>query len=108
MTQLKSEITIEKMSLLWYNLWVVLGSFFRKELNMGKDLKGRELGTGLAQRKDGRYTARFVTRTGYRKQSYFDTLPQARSWLQDAQYNDKHKSIVAPFDMVAKDIVSSN
>ena len=60
---------------------------------MGKDLKGRELGTGLAQRKDGRYTARFVTRTGYR---------------QDAQYNDKRKSIVAPFDMVAKDIVSSN
>ena len=82
--------------------------FFRKELNMGKDLKGRELGTGLAQRKDGRYTARFVTRTGYRKQSYFDTLTQARNWLQDAQYNDKRKSIVAPFDMVAKDIVSSN
>lgn len=25
-----------------------------------------------------------------------------------AQYNDKRKSIVAPFDMVAKDIVSSN
>ena len=43
MTQLKSEITIEKMSLLWYNLWVVLGSFFRKELNMGKDLKGKEV-----------------------------------------------------------------
>ena len=75
---------------------------------MGKDLKGRELGTGLAQRKDGRYTARFVTRTGYRKQSYFDTLSQARNWLQDAQYNDKHKSIVAPFDMVAKDIMCSN
>lgn len=51
---------------------------------MGKDLKGRELGAGLAQRKDGRYTARFVTRTGYRKQSYFDTLTQARNWLQDA------------------------
>ena len=64
---------------------------------MGKDLKGRELGTGLAQRKDGWY-----------KQSYFDTLTQARNWLQDAQYNDKRKSIVAPFDMVAKDIVSSN
>ena len=30
------------MSLLWYDLSVVLGSFFRKELNMGKDLKGRE------------------------------------------------------------------
>ena len=75
---------------------------------MGKDLKGRELGTGLAQRKDGRYTARFVTRTGYRKQSYFNSLPQARNWLQNARYNDKHKSIVAPFDIVAKDIVSSN
>ena len=75
---------------------------------MGKDLKGKELGTGLAQRKDGRYTARFVTRTGYRKQSYFDTLPQARDWLQNARYNDKHKNIIAPFDMVAKDIMSNN
>ena len=27
---------------------------------MGQDLKGRELGVGIAQRKDGRYTARFV------------------------------------------------
>ena len=45
---------------------------------------------------------------GIEKQSYFDTLSQARNWLQEAQYNDKHKSIVAPFDMVAKDIVSSN
>jgi hypothetical protein len=25
---------------------------------MGKDLKGKELGTGLRQRKDGRYEAR--------------------------------------------------
>ena len=75
---------------------------------MGKDLKGRELGTGLAQRKDGRYTARFVSKTKKRKQAYFDTLPQARNWLRDAQYEDKHKSIVASFDMVAKDIVSNN
>lgn len=27
---------------------------------MGKDLKGRELGKGITQRKDGRYQARFI------------------------------------------------
>ena len=31
---------------------------------MGKNLKGKELGTGLSQRKDGRYSARFVTSSG--------------------------------------------
>lgn len=29
---------------------------------MGKDLKGRELGKGITQRKDGRYQARFINR----------------------------------------------
>ena len=38
---------------------------------MGQDLKGRELGVGIAQRKDGRYTARFVDKRGKRKQKYF-------------------------------------
>ena len=33
---------------------------------MGQDLKGRELGVGIAQRKDGRYTARFVDKRGNR------------------------------------------
>lgn len=27
---------------------------------MGKDLKGKELGAGIIQRKDGKYAARFV------------------------------------------------
>lgn len=31
---------------------------------MGKDLKGRELGTGLAQRKDGRYTLALLPERG--------------------------------------------
>ncbi len=38
---------------------------------MGKDRKGKELGQGLSQRKDGLYTARFVTKTGYRKQGIY-------------------------------------
>lgn len=30
---------------------------------MGKDLKGKELGAGIVQRKDGKYAARFVGKT---------------------------------------------
>ena len=29
---------------------------------MGKNLKGKEIGKGICQRKDGLYTARFVAR----------------------------------------------
>ena len=31
---------------------------------MGKDLKGKELGQGIVQRKNGRYEARFTNRFG--------------------------------------------
>ncbi len=37
----------------------------------GKDLKGRELGVGICQRKDGLYTARFVSKRT--KNSAYDT-----------------------------------
>ena len=33
---------------------------------MGKNLKGRELGTGITQRKDGRYVVRFTAVRGKR------------------------------------------
>lgn len=43
----------------------------------GKDLKGRELGVGICQRKDGLYTARFVSkRTGKSVQRYFPKLQE--------------------------------
>ena len=32
----------------------------------GKDLKGRELGKGISQRADGRFIARFTSKTGKR------------------------------------------
>lgn len=35
---------------------------------MGKDLKGKELGVGISQKKDGRYTGRFVNRFGRREE----------------------------------------
>lgn len=60
---------------------------------MGKNLKGKNIGTGLSQRKDGRYSARFVTKSGKRVEAYFDSLPKARNWLADARYDDAHRDL---------------
>ena len=80
----------------------------RKELNMGKDLRNREIGKGISQRKDGKYSARFVNKGGKRVERYFDTLPQARNWLDDARYDDAHNTVIAPFEMVADDIIGND
>ena len=66
---------------------------------MGKNLKGKECGKGISQRKDGKYTARFTPKNGDRREKHFDTLPEARNWLADAQYEDKHGMVVANADM---------
>ena len=55
---------------------------------MGKDLKGKELGMGLNQRKDGRYQARFTSVNGKRKEKNFDKITEARNWLTEAKYKD--------------------
>ena len=55
---------------------------------MGKDLNGKELGTGLSQRKDGRYQARFTTKNKIRKEKNFPKLTQAKSWLNEEKYLD--------------------
>lgn len=57
---------------------------------MGKNLKGKECGKGICQRKDGKYAARYTAKDGSRKEKHFDTLLEARNWLADAQYEDKH------------------
>ena len=56
---------------------------------MGKNLKGKELGAGLSQRKDGRYSARFVTSCGKRVEKYFTMLQDARRWLAEARLEDE-------------------
>jgi len=66
---------------------------------MGKNLKGKECGTGISQRKDGKYTARFSSKTRGRLERHFDTLPEARNWLADSQYEDKHGFVVKSPDM---------
>ncbi len=55
---------------------------------MGKNLKGKELGEGLSQRKDGRYTARFVDCSGKRRQYYSFKLSEVKDWLVKARYED--------------------
>lgn len=67
---------------------------------MGKNIKGKELGQGISQRKDGRYSARFVTTSGKRVEKYFDTLPEARNWLDDAKYADRYGEFSAPSCMI--------
>ena len=66
---------------------------------MGKNLKGRECGKGICQRKDGLYYARFVDKRGKRHEKYFSTIPEARNWLDDARYEDKHDNLFVPSDM---------
>lgn len=70
---------------------------------MGKNLKGRECGKGIYQRKDGKFSARYSARNGKRLEKYFDTLPEARNWLADVRYEDKHGIIVATSDMTVDD-----
>lgn len=61
---------------------------------MGKDIKGKELGIGISQRKDGLYSGRFVDKNGKRQQRYFKKLQECRQWLADATYRDEHSNIL--------------
>lgn len=53
---------------------------------MGKDLNGKELGVGLCQRKDGRYSARFTRKNGSRVEKNFQKITEARDWLCEQKY----------------------
>lgn len=70
---------------------LVSGYFLYKgvEKFMGKDLKGKELGEGISQRKDGRYSVRISDGKGKRVQKYFSKLQEARKWKATAEYDFK-------------------
>lgn len=67
---------------------------------MGKDLKGKELGVGINQQKNGLYSARFVDKFGNRKQKRFKKLQECRQWIADATYIDEHSNLVQASDMM--------
>lgn len=85
--------------MLYQTLFIARSS--RKELiHMGKDLKGKSLGVGICQRKDGLYYGRFVSkRTGKSVEKYFKKLQDCRQWYADARFNDEHGGIDALGDM---------
>ena len=56
---------------------------------MGKDLNGKELGTGISQRKNGMYQARYVDRFGNRKTIYDKNLRELKNKLNTGVYEDK-------------------
>ena len=67
---------------------------------MGKNLKGKECGKGICQRKDGLYSARYVDELGKRHDKYFPTLPEARNWLkQKKNAPDPQNNLFIPNEM---------
>lgn len=59
---------------------------------MGFDLKGKDLGPNISQRKrDGRYRARFTMGSGKILDRNFDTVDEAKAWLRTAQYEDDNQ-----------------
>lgn len=54
---------------------------------MGKDLRGKELGVGISQRKDGYYVGRFTGKNG-RKQKLFKKIRECQKWIADEKYKD--------------------
>lgn len=67
---------------------------------MAKDLKGKELGRGLAQQKDGLYVGNFVDKLGKRRVKRFKKLQECRKWLDEARYIDEHSSITEANNMI--------
>lgn len=67
---------------------------------MGKDLRGKELGKGLAQEKGGLYLARFVDRNGKRQSKRFKKLQDARHWLANSTYINEHSNPLFPSNMM--------
>ena len=66
--------------------------------SMGKNLKGKECGKGICQRKDGLYYARFVDKTGKRHEKYLPTLPEARNWIEESKYADANEDVFVATD----------
>lgn len=54
---------------------------------MGKSLKGKELGKGIGQRKDGMYYARCTDKAGQRLERCFQSLKEAKNWQKEQQYH---------------------
>lgn len=66
---------------------------------MGKELRGKDLGVGIYQQKDGYYCARYVNRFGKRKAKRFKKLQECRQWIAKATYIDEHSDLEQAAEM---------
>lgn len=66
---------------------------------MGKDLKGKELGVGISQRKDGRYVGRFTDRFGARPEFKSYQLSEVKDAMAKAMYEDQQKLNIRTAEM---------
>ena len=60
---------------------------------MGKSLKGKELGKGIGQRKDGLYYARCTDKARKRLEKCFQNLRDAQNWQKEQQFHQLYPSI---------------
>ena len=84
-----------------YDYSVAVCVLFRiggKEFILGKNLKGKDCGKGIYQRKDGLYSARFVDKTGKLHEKYLQTVPETRNWIAEAKYTDKYEDVFIATD----------
>ena len=79
-------------------MWWCALFLYKKKVHDGKNLKDKECGKGIYQRKDGLYHARFVDQTGKRHEKYFKTVPEAKNWIDQARYADQHEDVFVPGD----------
>lgn len=61
---------------------------------MGKNLKGKELGKGITQRKNGVYHGRYVDRFGARRSVYGTTVKEVKAKLAEAELNEQSCQIL--------------
>lgn len=66
---------------------------------MGKSLKGKELGTGISQRQDGLYQARFTNRFGKRQVIYDKSYNGIQKKMREAKVVDDKEINVVNTDM---------
>ncbi len=66
---------------------------------MGKSFKGKELGKGISQRKNGLYQARFVNRFGKRRTIYGKTYTDISRKQSAEQFEDEKQSNVVKKDI---------
>ena len=68
--------------------------------NMGKDLKGKEIGEGITQKPNGKYVARYRSLSGKRPEKVFEKLNEAKLWIADQKYQERHGEIANTNDVI--------